>query len=403
MNAPRLTQLPFLGIRAVLLPVILCWAHPLPSKTPRPIPAVNIWAFRDGNQSIGPISSQASNYVDANYRTISQRFNPSIFNTKILKNAAQVRTLITTKSTLPDCITCGKTGTTAINNSLDVHWTYFDRNSDTLLVIGGGLANPRELLAPFVALFPSYDIVIFDYRGHGLDHKTSSFHGWLSRKIIGIDTTATALGNHEEEEIITTVNTFKSRKKYRTTLGLGMCYSATLFAKTQALYPNTFDKLILDGSWASGKEVAQTFVADPYLLVNPQRGNPVSRFLGKLPPFHYLFRRIAEWLFQREFKLELDALRYFAKLTSTPVLFIHADSDLLIPNEQFKHVWQAVPQQQKMAVIIPGRHLQGFIKHKELYAFVGQLFFENSYQYTSRVLLTNEWSQKDMTQIHYPG
>src|SRR5580692_12011893 len=43
--------------------------------------------------------------------------------------------------------------------------TFFDRGSDTLLVVGGGFTNSREKMTPFIDMFDC-DIVLFDFRGH---------------------------------------------------------------------------------------------------------------------------------------------------------------------------------------------------------------------------------------------
>jgi len=52
-------------------------------------------------------------------------------------------------------------------DGLAVDCTFFDRGSDTLLIVGEGFTNERENVTSFVDMFPEYDIVLFDFRGHG--------------------------------------------------------------------------------------------------------------------------------------------------------------------------------------------------------------------------------------------
>jgi pimeloyl-ACP methyl ester carboxylesterase len=384
----------FLGFQG-----ILCTATIATKILPEPI-KLNI-PFEGINYDIN-MPEYVLEHAKKDFGQLSREFNGTFFNTKILKNSKVMRTLMTTPSRkLRASATCGQLGSTKIDKNLTAYWTYFNRGSDTLLLVGGGLANDRDILAPFVAMFPTYDIVLFDYRGHGLNHKPRSLKGKVTKRYTGIDCSVVTLCNKEEEEVLSVLSEFKNRKNYKNTFGIGLCYSAVTFAKAQAVCPNSFDKLIFDGSWPMLKELTQKFCKDPKLFLDPQRGSTTGRLFGRIPPLRWLFRIIGEWLFGMKFDKGINALESFAKL-NVPVLFFHSTRDLLITNEQFQRIWEIIPHNQKIAVITPERHLQNFIKHKELFALMGQLFFENSYQKTARTLLNENIFEKEKRNLFYP-
>ena len=74
----------------------------------------------------------------------------------------------------------------------EINVSFFNRNSDKLIFIGPGFSNQKEKLIPFVAMFPDYDVVIINFRGHVLNK-------------LGINL-QTSLGDKEEQDIIAVIN-----------------------------------------------------------------------------------------------------------------------------------------------------------------------------------------------------
>jgi len=85
-------------------------------------------------------------------------------------------------------------------------------------------------------------------------------------------------------------------------------------------------------------------------------------------------------------KAGINAETFFARCTTTPIILFHSVDDLLVDMGEFGNVWRAIPHKQKMAVITPAKHLQNFIKYKEIFSMMGHLFFEQSYQKLVRII-----------------
>ena len=116
-------------------------------------------------------------------------------------------------------------------------------------------------MSPFVAMFPDYDVVIFDFRGHGYrPFSITDTETWplsLTKVGFGIDGSLVTFGLNEDKDVFAVVDGFKALKQchygkaYKNVFGLGVCYGALIFLKTLSVYPGIFDKLVLDGCWLS--------------------------------------------------------------------------------------------------------------------------------------------------------
>ncbi|MFA6527631.1 MAG: hypothetical protein WCT20_04370 [Candidatus Babeliales bacterium] len=168
----------------------------------------------------------------------------------------------------------GRSVTITATPSRAIHCTFFDRKSRVLLALGAGFPVPRERLLSFVKFFPTYDLLLFDYRGMGCNHtidisyalpwKWTGLIAWqISKKL---DLAVSEIGTQEENDLIPVVDAFKQQKKYANVFGLGICFSSYIFAKATAQRPDLFDKLIFDGCWPSLEKVIKNCIKHPSLL-----------------------------------------------------------------------------------------------------------------------------------------
>lgn len=258
---------------------------------------------------------------------------------------------------------------------------HFDRGSSTLVVVGSGFTNAREEMAPFCNLF-EHDMLFFDYRGHGITQgngfQPQSIHT-LIKKLFGIDPEKVKLGLHEELDVVAIVNEAKRQKKYAQVIGLGICYSATIFAKTEACYPGTFSKLILDGILRSLGDTVERLSRDMKLLVSPQRGGWSKSWISK----NQYSRRFIIWFAEKLFSMKFNSfsiLDYTPELRDVPVLFFHGKDDLMSSRAEFESVWQSVPSRTKTAVITSNPHVWNHLKEKEVYTELCELFISQTYE-----------------------
>jgi len=278
----------------------------------------------------------------------------------------------------------GFTFSTIAEDDFEVSGTLFDRGSDTLLVIGGGFTNERELMAPFLAMFPHYDIVLFDYRGHGFRQfnvwDTKSWPLSFSKWMIGCRLRDTLLGQEEHNEVFAAIDYAKSRKPYKRIFGLGVCFSAFIFLKAASLRKNLFDKLVLDGCWLSLPLFIQKIKADPRLVFDPQHGGCAHDSYFKKPRVQdALF-----WILSSVFGLELhdiSLLDFLPNLNpNLSLLFFYGKNDLVVARNEFETLWDAAHVYEKTALVTSNPHVRNHWKQKELYAQACNLFFEETHK-----------------------
>ena len=343
-----------------------------------PIPENQI-CFRNTQSTYMPINKDVLSNIFEKYDLL-EKLNKTLFNTAILKNPETARVIL---ESLPMELGTGKRGSIALkgDSTKKVPFTYFDRGSNELVVIGGGFANPREMLAPLTSIFADYDVVIVDHIGHGLDYTPSSLPGWLFKLMLNIDFTALKGGKQEEAELLSITDYFKSKKEYKNLYGVGFCYATGIFIKTAANNPGLFKKLILDGAWESAQALMKRFAQKPELFFDPQRGDPNERLMRwgtytQYQLYMYLAQSGIGQRYLRGYAANQERNREaLEKLTDTPILYFHGSNDLVISSKQFNNVWDYKPGE-KAAIITDGRHLQNYIKYKQLFCWATNCFLD---------------------------
>ena len=264
-------------------------------------------------------------------------------------------------------------------DGLTLGCTFFDRESDKLLVVGEGFTNEREVMSPFVDMFAHHDIILFDYRGHGYkETKLSNPSTWPTnpgRLILGVNTSQTQVGTKEEMDVFAVVDAMKKKKNYKQISGIGICFSALIFAKAAALKNNLFDKLILDGCWLSSENFGEKLFADPKKVFSPQYGGWSKNWLVKKLWFQDCLKAFAEWTFGKKFNC-ISILDYLPSITNIPILYFYGKDDMVVSRHEFETIWNATQTSEKTAVITSNPHVRNHLKQKELYKMICDLFLE---------------------------
>ncbi len=244
---------------------------------------------------------------------------------------------------------------------------FFDRKSDTLLILGQGFPGSKESIASVAWLFPDYDVISFDYRWRDLYTYTTTTQTILHPVQRMIHDCV------DDAELV--VRHFKEQKQYREVIGLGLCYSNYTFAEAQAR-SKLFTKLIFDSSWTSLNEFIRHICLDPWLPYSPQEGGSPEwlKNILKASFVHSCLTSIIDVCCPT-----ISVLPVLNKLNATPILFIHGTGDLLVdyPNN-FTALWQAATADYKAAFITPSRHSDNMDPDPTLYHTICDAFIRTN-------------------------
>lgn len=314
---------------------------------------------------------------------LNKHLNQSIlFDTAFIRDPEKVRAHHLKNKPAKDLV--GQEYEVITDDGVRLGATYFDRNSNKLLIIGTGFTNEREVMSPFIAMFPDYDVVIFDFRGHGfrpcLLTNPSTWCLNPTKKFFGIDGNLVRFGHDEDKDVYAVVDGFKKvkyqkdGKAYTYVFGLGLCYGAFILSKTAAVYPGIFDKLIVDGCWLSLERYIAKIKGDLKTLCNPQTGGWQDHFLFSKS----WLKNSIEYL-ARNFLLEINDISladYAPKIDKTPILFFHGKDDYMVYRDEFEQLWNLSGTKEKTAIITSNHHVRNHLKQKEVYKMVCDLFLE---------------------------
>lgn len=299
--------------------------------------------------------------------------NTTYFNLSFLRNTPAVRSFIRTQE---------KGTPFTLEVPFEIHGTFFNRTSKHLVIITGGFTNAHEYMAPFLKIFPNYDLVFFDLPGHGLDcPSATSYKGQLAQYILGVDVTSVTLGPKEVQVIKEVTNYFKTRAYYKTVSGIARCYSSPFFAQaayeweTAHAHP-LFDKLIIDSPFPSFAHFVPNFPA----LFCSRSNAPLLKHMSQSWLIKQGFTTLAEFFFVRPFSDCLPLAYYLKQLKNTDLLFIHSLQDVAISLNDFNEIWCELEHvENKVVLFTHNKHAMNHIKQKELYKYVGEQFIERPF------------------------
>ncbi len=256
----------------------------------------------------------------------------------------------------------------------EINAVFFDRGSDKAVIVGQGFHARKEYLIPFLKICSGYDLLFFDYQGHREMLGTYACYG---------RSTLDAYFIEPQKDVCALGNFLRDRKSYRAIIGLGMCYSGLIFSGAQALSQDAgkplFDKLILDSSISSLKEIALQVCRDPLLFWYPKEGGTpqtLQWFLGSWPV--KAFASGLGWIFLGQQFSHITTENYLSHI-DLPVLFIRGEHDSLVSPEISRRLYESVRADSACMVTLPSQHTLNHIKFKELYAhFVNEFIKANS-------------------------
>lgn len=283
----------------------------------------------------------------------------------------------------PNNLDRGQLVSVTTEDGIEIKCTYFDRGSDKLVVTGAGFTNEREIMAPFVKMFENYDVVIFDYRGHGFDPAyIGSPSSWincnLAMNTFGIDSRYSKLGEIEEYDVAAVVKGFRGLKNYQSVYGVSVCMGSFLFLKAEAMYPGLFDRIVVDGCWDTLGKMIDKFRHDLKLVCKPQTGGWKDYWLSKQVWYQDALLWLARNVWALNIGHDVRLCDHLPNIKNTPVLFFYGKNDLTVYRDEFEELWNTLPVPYKAAIITSNPHVMNQYKSKELYKYACEVFFQSA-------------------------
>ena len=266
-------------------------------------------------------------------------------------------------------------------SKIQIPTTFYDRDSDVLLVAAPALPAPKEAMKAFAKTFPYYDVITFDYRWSG------QYEQYLATSILARNPIQRVLFD-PIKELETVVHYATKRKHYKKVVGLGECYSCFHFAKLQSdaieKYGfGPFTHLVLDSCWYSLRDFAERICYDPLLPINPQNGGApkVIRWLTDSSPFKYIILGLAFCFMSNV------SIKHYISSVGIPILFVHGKNDLFVPGKHFDKIWNSANKNNRAVFLTPFKHSDN-LGAKKLYRYVAEQFVasQSMYEFQEKVL-----------------
>lgn len=238
----------------------------------------------------------------------------------------------------------------ASSDGFSLHGLFFPaRQPKGNLVICHGYKSCKEFMYRLLDIFPSYNILLFDFRAHGQSEGS-----------------VTSIGCHEYKDVNAAVAFVKQHTASvhgsfpLFILGISMGGAAAL--RACALSPDLCDALVIDSTYA---HLAKMFLRGFTLRVG-------------LP--YYPFFPVIRSLFHYYADCSLDSVNNVkhAECVAMPVLFIHSCNDEFIPPKDTVRMYAAASKNKRAKIWITPPCEHGYLHSRQAEHYAGkiQTFFD---------------------------
>ena len=220
------------------------------------------------------------------------------------------------------------------------------------LIVCHGYKSNKELSYGLIDLYPSWNILLFDFRAHGQSE--------------GLITT---IGYHEANDVVAASNflrdyTQKTYNKKMPLIILGLSMGGAALLRAAELEPGLCDALVVDSSYAKlGTTVFKAF-----------------SMKSSLPRYPFLL--IAQEMFQYLANCDIHAMnpKDSVKTITKPILFIHScDDNYISPKNAITLFSNSVNKQSKLWI---GPHC----RHAWLHSYYSELYKKKTTKFLQQVI-----------------
>lgn len=244
------------------------------------------------------------------------------------------------------------------------------KNPKANLLICHGFGCDKIEISFLRTFFPSYNILIFDFRAHGEKNEKE----------------CCTFGKNEAYEVIAAAKFLKTHHSTKNlkTFGYGFSMGAASLIQAQSK-ESLFEGLILDGPFDSSRSLVKKGLS--YLKIN------CFGYTFDLPGLNlleeYAFNPYVQPLIKYLFKIvaNLDSTKTNSRLCliepaqaikniNIPCFFIHCKNDEKIPVECIKNIFNNAPCYKKLWLTDGRKHCDSLLFHPEKYIYMTNQFLE---------------------------
>jgi pimeloyl-ACP methyl ester carboxylesterase len=208
-----------------------------------------------------------------------------------------------------------------------------------------------------------YDILTFDFRGHGQSECPPSYtpRQWVTDRDLDDMRGAAAFAE-----------SWLAEQGYPLEYGAFGTSRGACAAILVALENPRVRAIVADGAFSTDTTIEYFMRRWAYIFAR------VRLAYENHPPTFWRFLRWAMIYFaHREFKCHFPSVRKAIKrMTPRPMLFIHGERDSYLPVEQTRRLYALAPQPKYLWIAPGARHNQAVIHHPEFYARLTTGFFD---------------------------
>ncbi len=252
------------------------------------------------------------------------------------------------------------------HDGFEIGYHFFDRNSSNLIIVGPGIMNQADHFLWVAKLFPTYDIVLMDFRWKNMGNFLLSSATLKNPKQALLHGVA-----YDVQAIIK----YTALPRHTKISGYGYCYGGWIFALFQAARPTgrLFDFLIFDSMPESLGNLLNNILKDPN-LAGPREASEsgLLKYLTGFAPTRKLVTAVIT-----------QALTDFSiapalKTITIPTLFIHGKNDRVVLINQLYRNFGYCASKQKIAFLTNCEHVENHRHQPALFSGVCQKFIEGT-------------------------
>ncbi len=208
-----------------------------------------------------------------------------------------------------------------------------------------------------------YDILTFDFRGHGQSECASDYvpRQWVTNR--ELDDMRGAVAFTED---------WLARHGHATDMGVFGISRGACAAILVALEHPRIRAIVADGAFSTDTTIEYFMKRWAYIFAK------VRFIYENHPPVFWRFLRWSMFHFaRREFKCRFPSVRKaIMRMTPRPMLFIHGEKDSYLPVEQSRRLYALAGQPKHLWVAPGARHNEGVVRHTEFYSRITTELFD---------------------------